>query len=136
MPNIMLTSRDTVLVRWVSLTPAEVERSVELAEATARKFGKVDFFAVVAPECALPNTESRTTLSNNMERMGAMCKTISVVIEGRGLKGATLRSVAASFLLFADKNKHVWGTLTEGVMAIRPNEAEELLKAAAAAGIS
>ena len=134
--NKMLTVRENVLVRWSSLSPGEVQRSVDLVKVTAAKHGKVHFFAIVSPECALPDAESRKTLSDNMVKMTGYCASISVVIEGRGLKGATLRSVAASFLLFADKNMHVWSSVAEAVSTLRVKDAEEILAAASTAGMT
>jgi len=134
--NKMVAVRENVLIRWSALSPAEVQRSVDLAKDTAARYGKVHFFAVVAPTCSLPDGDSRKTLSDNMPKMTEYCASMSVVIEGRGLKGATLRSVAASFLLFADKNMHVWSSLTEAVATLRVKDAEDILAQATTAGIA
>lgn len=136
LPNKMIAVRENVFVRWSALSPVEVNAAMSLAKGASDKYGKAHFFAVVAPECALPDSESRKTMSDTMPNMTSYCSTMSVVIEGRGLKGATLRSVAASFLLFSDKNIHVWSSLTEAVTTLRVNDAEELLAAASSAGIA
>ncbi len=132
----MLAVRENVLVRWSALSPAEVNAAMNLARVASEKYGKAHLFAVVAPECALPDPESRKALSETMSKMSSYCGSLSVVIEGRGIKGATLRSVAASFLLFSDKNMHVWSSLTEAVTALRVKDAEEILADASAAGIA
>ena len=134
--NHMLAVRENVLIRWSALSPAEVQRSIKLAKYTAARYGKVHFFAVISPTCSLPDAESRKTLSDNMSKMTEYCASMSVVIEGRGLKVATLRSVSASFLLFADKNMHVWSSLSEAVATLRVKEAEDILAQATAAGIA
>lgn len=134
--NKMVAVRENVLIRWAALSPAEVQRSINLAKETAARHGKVHFFAVVGPTCALPDADSRKALSENMPKMTEYCASMSVVIEGSGLKGATLRSVAASFLLFADKNISVWSSLTEAVTTLRVKEAEDILAQATSAGIA
>lgn len=106
-----------VLVRWEQLTEESVTRSdaFTLNAAKSTPGGKVHYFAVITPTLPIPDAKVRAHMSKNLPMLQAVCLSINVVVEGRGLKQAAIRSVAASFLLFGDRTMHVWGNLEDAV---------------------
>ncbi len=131
MDDKIISYLDSVLVRWNRMSLEGLQKSDAITLATAQSFAnKINYFAIVPTTLPIPDAAVRAHMAKNLSVLRSSCRTISVVVEGQGLKQAALRSIAASFLLLGDRNMHVFGSLEAAVNSLKLPNAEALIEVA------
>lgn len=136
MQEKIVTLRDVIMVRWNQLTIDEMRRSVAVTLDLGREYNnKAWSFFVIPSALPIPDAFTRAEMSKHLGNLLSACEALCVVIEGRGLKHATARTVAASFVLVSGRNMHVFGSLQEAFKGVNVPNADQLLELARKEGI-
>lgn len=126
---------DVVMVRWINMTVEGIDR-VDAAVVAARAHGPVTYVGLVGNDSAMPTDAARRRLSDGLERMGEFTKSISLVLDGTGMKFAAMRSAAAAvFLIKGTRRMKMFNSLDECLADRAPDRARALLEQARNAGI-
>ena len=93
---------DVVLVRWVEPEARDVPGIVSRVREEAQgKPQAVDYVAVVSSDVPVPDDGVRKALSDTIDEMMEHCRSVHMVIEGRGLRRALVRSLSTSIMLLS-----------------------------------
>lgn len=91
---------DVLLLRWLAVTRPDVEDVVEwIRDVTERQNRKVAYAAVVPVDSKPPEPDGRRALMEGHQSIADMCTTMRVVILGRGMRQAIIRSISAGIML-------------------------------------
>ena len=132
----VVTLREVLMVRWNSMTIEGMERANAMSFALGKEHGhKAWFFYVVPQGLPLPDVAVRSHMSKTLDTLLAHCQGLAVVMEGRGLKHAAARSIAASFVLVAGKKLHIFGSMQEAVNSLKIPNGNEIVEVARREGI-
>ncbi len=132
-------------VRWrESVSADDCAEIVDRLRTEANDAGhKLIYVSSVPKELEVPDGPARRALSEGTEAAADLCSSIHVVIEGRGMRRALIRSVSAGLLLVTGRrgkgffiHETARDALTEAVAtAVSGYEVEALLRQAAEAGL-
>lgn len=132
----MITSDDVIMIRWGVITVEGIERAEWLSTEVKKNLGKVAYFAVVPGTAPIPDEPARKRMSESLKLLQGVCENINLVFEGKGLKIAAARSVAASiFLVSGNRKMCMFSTLEEAFQKQRPADAAKLSALALQNGI-
>ncbi|MDP2344556.1 MAG: STAS/SEC14 domain-containing protein [Deltaproteobacteria bacterium] len=132
----IISADDVVLIRWGTVTVEGIEKAEALVNDLKKKGGKVGYYAVVPGTAPIPDEAARKRMGESLKVLGSICENINLVFEGRGLKIAAARSVAASiFLVQGNRKMFMFSTLEEALQKQRPTDAAKLCAVAQEAGI-
>lgn len=135
MSETILTDGEVVLVRWKDITTEGLAR-VDAAVRDATAFGHVIFVGLVGNESALPSEAVRQRMKSDLDEMAKTCQSVSLVLDGSGLRFSAMRSAAAAmFLIKGTRQMKMFATLNECLLDRVPDRAESLLTKAKAIGV-
>ena len=128
---------DVHIARWIYPEAEDVERLVREVEAEWRGSRQVVSVIIIDDSVPLPSSHVHRTMMRLMGRMLKACREMHVVITGRGLKAASLRSahgaVAIAGRVRGDEVR-VHRTV-EAAFAAAGVNVEETMRLAVAAGL-
>ena len=131
----ILVVGEVVMVRWIDMTVESIGR-VDAAVDAARAMGPVTYIGLVGNESSMPSEEARKKLSDGLERMADHCKSISLILDGTGLKFSAMRSAAAAlFLIKGTRRMKMFNSLQDCLVDRVPAHAEALMQQARANSI-
>jgi hypothetical protein len=134
--EFVLTDGNAVMVRWLEVTVAGIERVELLTQAASRKHGVVHYYAIVPNGAGLPPDDIRKRFQEGLKVLQNCCESINLVFDGTGMKAAAARSIAASiFLISGNRKMHMHSSLDEALVKMQPNEAPQLARRAREAGV-
>lgn len=136
MDEKLITYRDVVMVRWNAMTVPAMVRVNEVINANGKEYNNKGWLLFVIPSSLpLPDAEVRAHMSKNLQNNLNACQAMAVIIEGRGLKHAAARSIAASFVLVAGRKLHIYGSMKEALTSLSIPGTEGLLDLAIKEGV-
>ena len=134
-PEQLCTFGDVVMVRWIAMTLDGIDR-VDAAIIAARANGPVTYVGLVGNDAAMPSDLVRKRLSDGLDRMSEFTRSISLVLDGTGVKFAAMRSAAAAvFLLKGTRRMKMFNSLDDCLGDRAPDRAQTLIEQARDAGI-
>lgn len=93
---------DIFFVRWIEPELDDVARIVDDVRAEAAERGrKLHYVAVIPTDVPVPDDAVRKALSSTVDEVLECCETMHMVIEGKGLRRALVRSVSTSIILLS-----------------------------------
>lgn len=132
----IFTFRDVVLVRWNDWTVEGIKAAVAATVAAGTTNGNMTWSFYVVPITApIPDNATRAQMSGILDTILGSSNAVCVVIEGKGMKYAAARAVAASFVLVAGRKLHIFGSLKEAVETLKVPDGAAVLAAALREGI-
>jgi hypothetical protein len=133
----IITLEDVVMVRWNYVTIDGIKRAEDLTKGVKRDVGRANYFAIVPSTAPLPDEPTRRRMGESLKLFLDICDTINLVFEGRGLKIAAARSVAASiFLIQGNRKMNMFSNIAEALDKQVPQRSATLKALALENGIS
>jgi hypothetical protein len=132
----MIANDDVVMIRWGVIDIDNIVKAEDLVKATKLKVGKVSVISVVPSSSPVPDDAARKRMGVSIKLFQEICESINLVFEGRGLKIAAARSVAASiFLVSGNRKMSMFSSFEEAVTKQMPTKADRLKTVALASGV-
>lgn len=126
---------DVVLVRWLTMSLAGIER-VSAAMKAARGDKPMVYVGLVDNRFELPSAEERLVLGDAMMGLRRRCSSMNLAFDGTGLKFVVVRTAAAAMhLLKGDRGMKMYNSLREALDERVPDRADMLLKRAREDGL-
>lgn len=89
-------------VRWIEPELNDVARIVDDVRTEAANRGRrLHYVTVIGAEVPVPNDDVRRALSSTVDDVLECCETMHMVIEGKGLRRALVRSMSTSIILLS-----------------------------------
>jgi len=93
---------DVFIVRWVEPEANDVAKLVEdVRKEAAKRREKLHYVAVIGSDVPVPDDATRKALSASVDEVLESCQTVHMVIEGKGLRRALVRSLSTSIILLS-----------------------------------
>jgi hypothetical protein len=133
--EILVTDGSLVMVRWIDVTIEGLAR-VDAAVKAASAIGPVTYVGLVGNSSAMPSDDVRKRLTAGLEAMAEHCKSVSLVLDGTGLKFSAMRSAAAAvFLIKGTRQMKMYASLDECLRERLPERRESALAKAKSLGL-
>ncbi len=93
---------DIFFVRWIEPEVDDVARIVDDVRTEAANRGrKLHYVAVIPTDVPVPDDAVRKAMSSTVDDVLECCETVHMVVEGKGLRRALVRSVSTSIILLS-----------------------------------
>lgn len=133
--EILVTDGEVVLVRWLEVTADGLARA-DAAVQAALAHGPVVYVGLVGNASTMPTDELRKRLTSGLEKIAGHCHSVSLVLDGSGLKFSAMRSAAAAvFLIKGTRQMKMYASLEECLGERLPQRRDGILAKARAAGL-
>jgi hypothetical protein len=133
--ELILSDSEVVLVRWYEMTISGIDRA-DGAVRQAKAFGPVIYVGLVGSDAAMPSEDVRKRLADGLDSLSPMCQSVSLVLDGTGMKFSAMRSAAAAlFLIKGNRQMRMFSSLAECLADRAPRRADTVLTKAKGAGI-
>lgn len=92
------------VVRWLEPAPGDMKQILDqVREAHNVYKAPLIYMAIVPEECKLPDEVTRREMADAIPELFRVCSSVHLVLEGGGIKRATMRSVATGMFLLTGK---------------------------------
>ena len=133
--EILVTDGEVVLVRWLEVTADGLDRA-DAAVQAGLAHGPVIYVGLVGNASTMPTDDLRKRLASGLEKIGAHCHSVSLVLDGTGLKFSAMRSAAAAvFLIKGTRQMKMYASLEDCLTDRLPQRRDAVLAKARSAGL-